>query len=65
MVLSEQTLNRDEEIWAYFKEWQKASDHVKWTKLMQILQKTGTDWHKRRLISKMYVDQSIKKQKRG
>jgi len=29
---------------------------------MQILNKTGIDWLKRRLISKLYMDQSIKVQ---
>jgi hypothetical protein len=61
-IMSEQTLNRDEEICACFKDWQKTSEHVKWKKLMQILNKTGIDWHKRRLISKLYMDQSIKVQ---
>jgi len=49
-IMLEQTLNRDEEIRVCFIDWQKASDHVKWTKLMQILNKTGTDCHKRSLI---------------
>jgi len=43
-------------------DWQKASDHVNWKKIMQILNKTGIDWLKRRLISKLYMDQSIKVQ---
>jgi hypothetical protein len=29
---------------------------------MQILNETGIDWHERRLISKLYMDQSIKVQ---
>jgi hypothetical protein len=32
---------------------------VSWIKLMQILKGTGTDWRKRRLISKLYVDKGI------
>jgi hypothetical protein len=27
---------------------------------MQILKITGIDWHKRRLICKLYMDQSVK-----
>jgi hypothetical protein len=61
-IMSEQTLNRDKEICVCFIDWQKASDHVNWKKLMQILNKTGIDWLKRRLISKLYTDQSIKVQ---
>jgi hypothetical protein len=53
-------LDVGEEICICFIDWQKAFDHVKWTKLMEILTKTGIDWHERRLISKLYMGQSIK-----
>ena len=43
-------------------DWQKAFGNVKWTKLMQNLKETGTDWRERRLISKLYVDQSVEVQ---
>jgi hypothetical protein len=43
-----------------FIDWQKAIDHIKWTKSMEILKKTGIDWRERRLISKLYMDQSVK-----
>ena len=33
---------------------------VNWTKLMQILKRTGIDWPERRLISKLYMDQKVK-----
>jgi len=33
---------------------------VNWTKLMQILKNTGIDCRERRLISKLYTDQSVK-----
>jgi len=33
---------------------------VNWTKLMQIVRNTGIDWRERRLISKLYTDQSVK-----
>jgi len=35
-------------------------DQVNHTKLMQIPRVNGTDWHKIRLISKMYMDESLK-----
>jgi hypothetical protein len=38
-IISEQTLEIDEELCACFKDWQKAYDHANWTKLMQILKK--------------------------
>ena len=43
-----------------FIDWQKAFDRVNWTKLMQILKRTGIDWCERRLISKLYMDQKVK-----
>jgi hypothetical protein len=54
-IITKQTLNIGEEI-----DWQKSFDRVKWTKLMEILKKTGIDWDERRLISKLYMDQSVK-----
>ena len=32
-----------------------------WEKLMQIVQVTGVDWRERRLFSKLYVDQRVKR----
>jgi len=47
-------------VFVCFTHWQKAFDRVNWTKLMQILKRTGIDWRERRLISKVYMDQRIK-----
>jgi hypothetical protein len=38
----------------------KLLDRINRTKLIQIIKVTGIDWCERRLISKLYVDQSIK-----
>jgi len=43
-----------------FIDWQEASDQVNWTKLMQILMGIGIDWCERRLISNLYMAQSVK-----
>jgi hypothetical protein len=43
-----------------FIDWQRAFERVNWTKLIQILWENGVDWHGRKLISKLYVDQSAK-----
>jgi len=59
-VISEQTSEIDEEISVCFIDWQKAFDRVNWTKLMQILKKTGIHWRERRLISNLYMAQSVK-----
>jgi len=65
-IISERTLELDEELCVCFIDWQKASDRVNWTKLMQILKGTGIDWRERRLISNLYIAQSVKVQlKRG
>jgi len=59
-IIAERTLEIDEELCICFIDWQKAFDHVNWTKLMQILKRAGFDWRERRLISKFYVDQRVK-----
>ena len=51
-IIAERTLEIDEELCVCFIDWQKAFDCVNWTKLMQILKRTGIDWRERRLISK-------------
>jgi hypothetical protein len=61
-IISERTMEIDVELSVCFIDWQKASDRVNYTKLMQILKKTGIDWRKRRLISNLYMAQSVKVQ---
>jgi len=56
-IISERTLEIDEELSVCFIDCQKAFDRVNWTKLMQILKKTGIDWRERRLISNLYMVQ--------
>jgi len=53
-------LEIDEELSVCFIDWQKAFDRVNWNKLMQILKETGIDWSERRLISNLYMAQSVK-----
>jgi len=52
-IISERTLEVDEELSVCFIDWQNAFDRVNWTKLMQILKEIGIDWHEKRLISKL------------
>jgi hypothetical protein len=59
-IISERTLDIDEELCACFIDWQKAFDRVNKTKFMQILKGIGIDWRERRLINKLYMDQSGK-----
>jgi len=51
-TIAERTLEIDEELCVCFIDRRKAFDRVNWTKLMQILKRTGIDWRERRLISK-------------
>ena len=54
-IISERTLIIDERLCPCFIHWP-----ANCTKLMQILMRTGIDCHERRLISKFYMDQSVK-----
>ena len=59
-IISERTLEIDEELSVCFIDWQNGFERVNWTKLMQILKETGIDWRGRRLISNVYMTQSVK-----
>jgi len=54
-IIAERTLEIDEELCICFTDWQKAFDHVNWTKLMQTLKRTGIDWHERRLTNCIWI----------
>jgi hypothetical protein len=59
-IISERTLDIDEELFACFIDWQKAFDRVYWTNLMLTLKVSGIEWRERRLIGKLYMEQSVK-----
>jgi hypothetical protein len=59
-IISERTLEIDAEVCVCFMDLQKAFDLVKWTKLTQILKGAGINWRERRLISNLYMAQSVK-----
>jgi hypothetical protein len=59
-IMSERTLNIDEELCACFIDWQKAFDRVNCIKLMQILKRNCIGRRETRLVSKLYMDQSVK-----
>jgi hypothetical protein len=59
-IIEGRSLDIDEKLYACFIDWQKASDHVKWSKLMQILVGTGIIWREGKLISKIYIGQGFK-----
>ena len=47
-IISERTLEIDEELCVCFIDWKKAFDRLNWTKLIQILKGTGIAWRERR-----------------
>ena len=59
-LISERTLEMNEELCACFINWQKVFDRVEWSKLMHTLKETGIDWREIRLVSKLYMDQNVK-----
>jgi hypothetical protein len=59
-IISERTLDMDQELCACFIDWKKAFERVKWTTLMQILKGTGRARRRRRLVTKLYMDESVK-----
>ena len=40
--------------------WQKAFDHVDWTKLLEMLRNIGVHWREHRLIHNIYMVQTVK-----
>jgi hypothetical protein len=56
----QQTFDIEDELCVYFIHWQKAFNPVNWTTLMEILKETCIKWHDSRLISKLYMDHSVK-----
>jgi hypothetical protein len=59
-IISERTLEIDEELCICFIDWQKVFDLVNWTKSMQILKGIGNDWRERRLFGNLYMAESVK-----
>ena len=52
-IMSETNLYIDEELYAWFKDWQKAFDRVNRKTWMQILKGNSIDWRERRLLRKL------------
>jgi hypothetical protein len=56
------TVDIDKVLCVCFIGWLKAFDHANWTKLMNILKETIINRYKRRSISKLCMDQTVKVQ---
>jgi len=57
-IISERTLEINEDLCVCFIDWKQAFDRVNWSKLMQILKRTGIEWRERRLFSNLFMAQS-------
>jgi len=56
-TLCERSLQRGNEIFICFVDFEKAFDRVDWVRLLQILKEVGIDWKDRRLITNLYMQQ--------
>ena len=59
-ILTERSLENNQEVYICFVDYEKAFDRVDWRKLMTILRKMGVDWRDRRLIGNLYMGQRIR-----
>jgi hypothetical protein len=59
-IISERTLEIDAELCVCLIDWQKAFGRVNWTKLVQILKVTGSDWREGRLTGNLYMGQGVR-----
>jgi len=57
-ILSERSIEHNQDIYACFVDYEKAFDRVNWVKLMEILKDIGVDWRDRRLIATLYMGQT-------
>jgi len=59
-VLTERSLEHNQEIYICFVDYEKAFDRVDWKKLMKALRRIGIDWRDRRLIGNLYMGQNVR-----
>ena len=59
-IISERVLDVKEVMCLCFIDWQKASDRVDWTKLLEMLRNIGVNWRERRLICNLYMGKRVK-----
>ena len=54
----ERRIEFNKDLYVCFVDYEKAFDRVDWKKLMMILEEIGVDWRDRRLIAKLYMEQT-------
>jgi len=59
-IMSERTLDIHEVLCACYIKWQKAFDRGNWISLKEFLKENAISCTERNLISKLYIDHSIK-----
>jgi hypothetical protein len=57
-MLTERSLELDNEVFVCFVDFEKAFDRVNWIKMMDVLKKLGVDWRDRSMIANLYMNLS-------
>ena len=58
-LLCERSIEHDRCVHTCFVDYEKAFDRVRWPKLIEILKNIGVDWRDRRMVSQLYMHESI------
>lgn len=58
-MLCQRSVEIGNEVYICFVDFEKAFDRVNWVKMMEVLKKIGVDWRDRRMISSLYMKQSV------
>src|SRR6218665_2945855 len=59
-MMTERSLESNQELYIRFVDYNKAFDIVNWKKLVNILRRMGVDWRDRRLTGNLYMGQKIR-----
>ena len=59
-ILTERSIQHNQEVYICFVDYEKAFDRVDWKKLMRALRRIGVDWRDRRLIGNLYMGQQVR-----
>jgi len=59
-MMTERSLENNQEVYICFVAYEKAFDRVDWKKLVNILRRMGVDWRDIKLIGNLYMGQKIR-----
>ena len=58
-ILGERSMEHLQELYVCMIDIEEAFDRVNWTKLMDIIKDIGVDWRDRRLVTNLYMNQTV------